>query len=218
MNSKNISKKQRHSLIDNCIEAVEMGSGLTSRLTNFVRREQTAQTRIDLNALIAGFSDLLNRSVGKDISTEFMLPDHTLPVLADAALVEVALLNLVMNARDAMPEGGKITVSLNETNIDEADEAYEAYEAYEASHTRNNQQRYALLQVSDTGTGMSPEIKERIFEAFFTTKDEGKGTGLGLNTVQDLAQSTGGFVQIESELGQGTDVKIFFPLYEEALS
>jgi PAS domain S-box-containing protein len=209
LKSKKIARKQQHSLIDNCMEAIEMGSGLSSRLTDFIRREPVAQTRIDLNALIAGFSDLLNRSVGKDISTEFMLPDNPLPVLADANLVEVVLLNLVMNARDAMPEGGKITVSLNETNIDEADDP---------SHSKNNQQPYALLQVSDTGTGMSPEIKERVFEAFFTTKDEGKGTGLGLNTVQDLARSTGGFVEIESKLGQGTDVKIFLPLYDEGLS
>jgi PAS domain S-box-containing protein len=209
LKSQNSAKKRQHSLINDCMEAIEMGSGLASRLTDFVRREPTAQTRIDLNALIAGFSNLLDISVSKDISIKFILPGHALRVLADAALVEVALLNLVVNARDAMPKGGKITVSLNETNIDEADDP---------SHSKNNQQPYALLQVSDTGVGMPAKIKERVFEAFFTTKDEGKGTGLGLNTVQDLARSTGGFVEIESELGQGTVVKIFLPLYEEELS
>jgi signal transduction histidine kinase len=209
LKSQNSAEEREHGLIDECMEAVALGSSLTSRLTNFVRKEAVAIARIDLSALIVGFSDLLDRSVGKDVSTEFMLPDNALPVLADATLVEVALLNLVMNARDAMPGDGKITVSLNKTNIDEAADPFPG---------RDNQKPYALLQISDTGTGMPPEIKERVFEAFFTTKDEGKGTGLGLNTVQDLARSVGGFIQLESEPGKGTTVKIFFPLYEEELS
>lgn len=209
LKSQNSAEEREHGLIDECMEAVALGSSLTSRLTNFVRKEAVAIARIDLSALIVGFSDLLDRSVGKDVSTEFMLPDNALPVLADATLVEVALLNLVMNARDAMPGHGKITVSLNKTNIDEAADPFPG---------RDNQKPYALLQISDTGTGMPPEIKERVFEAFFTTKDEGKGTGLGLNTVQDLARSAGGFIQLESEPGKGTTVKIFFPLYEEELS
>lgn len=209
LKSQNSAEEREHGLIDECMEAVALGSSLTSRLTNFVRKEAVAIARIDLSALIVGFSDLLDRSVGKDVSIEFMLPDNALLVLADAALVEVALLNLVMNARDAMPGDGKITVSLNKTNIDEAADPFPG---------RDNQKPYALLQISDTGTGMPPEIKERVFEAFFTTKDEGKGTGLGLNTVQDLARSAGGFIQLESEPGKGTTVKIFFPLYEEELS
>ena len=209
LKSQNSAEEREHGLIDECMEAVALGSSLTSRLTNFVRKEAVAIARIDLSALIVGFSDLLDRSVGKDVSIEFMLPDNALLVLADAALVEVALLNLVMNARDAMPGHGKITVSLNKTNIDEAADPFPG---------RDNQKPYALLQISDTGTGMRPEIKEHVFEAFFTTKDEGKGTGLGLNTVQDLARSAGGFIQLESEPGKGTTVKIFFPLYEEELS
>jgi PAS domain S-box-containing protein len=209
LNSHNNARERRHSLINDCMEAVSLGSNLTRRLTKFARKEAATKTRIDLNALIAEFSDLLNRSVGTDVSIKFMLPGNTLPVLADAALVEVALLNLALNARDAMPEGGKITISLNKTNIDEA---------VDPLHGKDNQQPYALLQVSDTGTGMLPEIKERVFEAFFTTKDEGEGTGLGLSTVQDLVQNTGGFVQIESEPKKGTTVKIFLPLYEEDLS
>lgn len=209
LKSQNSAEEREHGLIDDCMEAVALGSSLTSRLTNFARKEAVAIARIDLSALIVGFSDILDRSVGKDVSTEFMLPDNSLLVLADATLVEVALLNLVMNARDAMPVDGKITVSLNKTNIDEAADPFPG---------GDNQKPYALLQISDTGTGMPPEIKERVFEAFFTTKDEGKGTGLGLNTVQDLARSAGGFIQLESEPGKGTTVKIFFPLYEEELS
>ncbi len=156
--------------------------------------------------MIVGFSELLSRSLGKDISLEFVFSDGTLPVLADNVLVEVALLNLAINARDAMPEGGMITVSLSKTIIDGK---------VESIYDNVEQRPYALLQVSDTGIGMAPEIKRRAFEAFYTTKREGKGTGLGLSTVRDLTQSSCGFVQIESELGKGTTVKVYLPLYEE---
>jgi signal transduction histidine kinase len=206
LNSQNGTQKQQHSLINDCLEAVEMGASLTKRLTKFARGAPAAKTRVDLNLLIAGFSDLLARSVGKDNTIAVMLPDNPLPVLADAAFVEVALLNLVVNARDAMPEGGMITVSLSKTSIDE--KTGSLYGNVEPGP-------YALLQVSDTGIGMAPEIKDRVFEAFFTTKDEGKGTGLGLSTVQDLVRSSSGFVQVESEPGKGTTVKVFLPLYEE---
>ena len=205
LKSQNSGQGQQDGLINNCLEAVVMGSNLTSRLTDFARKEPVANTRIDLNTSIAGFSDLLKISVGKDVSVEFILTDDALPVLADAVLVEVALLNLAMNAHDAMPEGGKITVRTDKTIIDKTGDPLRSKDA---------QRPYALLQVSDTGTGMPPEIKERALEAFFTTKDEGKGTGLGLRTVQDLAQSTGGFVEIESELKKGTTVKIYLPLHE----
>lgn len=206
LKSQNIVQEQQQSLIKDCIAAVELGSNLTSRLTNFARKEPLAETKVDLNELIVGFSDLLNRSLGEAVSFEFVLSDDTLPVLVDTVLLEVALLNLAINAGDAMPEGGMITVSLNKTIIDGKVEFI----------CGNVEQRpYALLQVSDTGIGMASEIKDRVFEAFFTTKDEGKGTGLGLSTVRDLAQSSGGFVQIESEPGKGTTVKVYLPLYEE---
>ena len=209
LKSQNISQEQQQSLIKDCLGAVELGSNLTSRLTNFARKEPLAETKVDLNKLIVGFSDLLNRSLGEDVSFEFVLSDDPLPALVDIVLVEVGLLNLAINARDAMPEGGMITVSLSKTIIDGK---------VESIYGNVEQQPYALLQVSDTGIGMAPEIKKRVFEAFFTTKDEGKGTGLGLSTVRDLAQSAGGFVQIESKLKKGTAVKIFLPLYEEEVS
>ena len=204
----NLQEEQKN-LLDNCIEAVELGSNLSNRLTKFARVEPLAKTRVDLNAWIDSFGELLNRSVGKGISIEYVLPADTMPVLVDATLLGVALLNLVTNARDAMPDGGKITVSLDKTKIDEA---------VDPVRGKDEKRTYALLQVSDTGTGMSRKIKERVFEAFFTTKAEGKGTGLGLSTVKDLAQSADGFVQIESEPGQGTIVKIFLPLHEEEVS
>jgi len=206
LKSQNIDQEQQQSLIKDCLAAVELGSNLTSRLTNFARKEPLGRTKVDLNKLIVGFSDLLNRSLGGDAFCEFVLSDDPLPVLVDIVLVEVGLLNLAINARDAMPEGGMITVSLSKTIIDgEVESIYGNVE----------QRPYALLQVSDTGIGMAPEIKERAFEAFFTTKDEGKGTGLGLSTVGDLTQSSGGFVQIESDPGKGTTVKVYLPLYEE---
>lgn len=205
LKSQNSGQGQQNGLINDCLEAIAMGTNLTNRLTSFARKEPVAKTTIDLNTLITGFRDLLNRSVGKDISVEFMLPADTLPVLAEASLVEVALLNLAMNAHDAMPEGGKITVSADKTIIDNASDT---------RHSKDDQRPYAVLQVCDTGTGMPPEIRDRAFEAFFTTKDKRKGTGLGLSSVQDLAQSAGGFVEIESELKKGTTVKIYLPLHE----
>lgn len=209
LKSPNIGQELRQSLIKDCVEAVELSSKLTSRLTDFARKEPLAETTVDLNTLIVGFSDLLNRSVGKEVSIEYVLSDDTLRVLVDTVLVEVALLNLAINARDAIPEGGMITVSLSKTIIDGK---------VESIFGNVEEQPYALLQVSDTGVGMARETREHAFEAFFTTKDEGKGTGLGLNTVQDLVQSTGGFVQIESAPGQGTTVKIFLPLHVEEIS
>ena len=206
LKSQNIDQEKQLRLIEDCLEAVELASNLTRRLTNFSRKQPLATNKVDLNKLIVGFSELLSRSLGKDISLEFVFSDGTLPVLVDNALVEVALLNLAINARDSMPEGGTITVSLSKTVIDGN---------VESIYGNVKQGPYALLQVSDTGIGMAPEIKRRVFEAFFTTKDEGKGTGLGLSTVGDLTQSSGGFVQIESEPGKGTTVKVYLPLYEE---
>jgi PAS domain S-box-containing protein len=206
LKSPNIDQEKQLRLISDCLAAVELCSNLTSRLTNFSRKQPLATTKVDLNKLIVGFSELLKRSLGKDISFEFVLSDDPLPVLVDIVLVEVGLLNLAINARDAMPEGGMITVSLSKTIIDGK---------VESIYGNVEQRPYALLQVSDTGIGMAPEIKKRVFEAFYTTKGEGKGTGLGLSTVGDLTQSSGGFVQIESELGKGTTVKVYLPLYEE---
>ena len=209
LKSRKIGQEEQQSLIKDCLAAVELGSNLTSRLTNFAKKGPLAQTRTDLNKLIFSFSDLLIRSVGEDVSIEFVLHEDTLPVLVNTAVLEVALLNLAINARDAMPEGGMITVSLSYTIIDGK---------VECIYGKVGPGPHALLQVSDTGTGMAPEIKERVFEAFFTTKDEGKGTGLGLSTVRDLTQNAGGFVQIESEPGKGTTVKIYLPLHEEELT
>jgi signal transduction histidine kinase len=206
LKSPNIDQEKQLRLISDCLAAVELCSNLTSRLTNFSRKQPLATNKVDLNKLIVGFSELLKRSLGKDVSFEFVLSDDPLPVLVDIVLVEVGLLNLAINARDAMPEGGMITVGLSKTIIDGK---------VESIYGNVKQGPYALLQVSDTGIGMAPEIKKRVFEAFYTTKGEGKGTGLGLSTVQDLTQSAGGFVQIESEPGKGTTVKVYLPLYEE---
>lgn len=199
--------RQSPALIDNCAEAVELGSNLTRRLTKFARKEPQAVTRVDLKTLIVGFSDLLDRSVGTDHSIAFDLPDEPLPVVVDVVLLEMALLNLVVNARDAMTDGGVIMVGLTKTDPDGEPESF--------SIGSPESRPYALLQVSDSGVGMAPEVRERVFQSFFTTKPEGEGTGLGLSTVNDLAQGSSGLVQIESKVGKGTSVKIFFPIDEE---
>ncbi|MCK5495962.1 MAG: hybrid sensor histidine kinase/response regulator, partial [Hyphomicrobiaceae bacterium] len=156
---------------------------------------------IELNTLISDLVDFLQRSVAQqNVSIDVALSEDRLPVYVDVVLVEMALLNLVINARDAMPDGGTITISSGQAIIDETTEADWGTAA---------PGRYAFVQVADGGVGMAPEIKKKIFKAFFTTKEKGKGTGLGLSAVQDLARESDGFVQINSEPGKGTEVKVF---------
>jgi two-component system cell cycle sensor histidine kinase/response regulator CckA len=206
MKSQNLDQTKLQSLIENCLEAVELGSKLSNRLTKFARKRQLTNSKIILNVLIDDFRDLLNRSVGKNTPIEFILPDYNIPVFVDATLIGLALLNLVTNARDAMANSGKINVELTKVEVGEE---------VESVFGKVEQHRYALLQVSDTGIGMTPEVMEHAFEGFFTTKDEGQGTGLGLNTVKDMVQNANGFIQIKSEPDKGTTVSVFLPIYEE---
>ena len=168
-------------------DAAQMGARLTARLLSFARRRPLAPSVLNINDLVLGIAELLKRSLGEQITLTTVLAGNLWPTRADASEVENAVLNLAINARDAMPEGGKLVIE-----------------------TRNSSDDFVRISVSDTGTGMSPEILQRAFEPFFTTK-EGRGTGLGLSTIYGFASQSGGQVTIESEEGKGTTVNLFLP-------
>jgi PAS domain S-box-containing protein len=180
--------------------AAERGAALTQRLLTFARRQSLNPRNVDLNALVSGMGDLLHRSLGESVELQLSLDPGLWPTRVDPAQVENALLNLAINARDAMPRGGKLTVETGNRHLD-AD-----YAAHEPEVVPGH---YVMLAVSDTGVGMSAEVLERAFEPFFTTKQPGQGTGLGLSTIYGFAKQSGGHVKIYSEPGLGTTVRIY---------
>ncbi len=177
---------------------------LTQRLLAFSRRQPLAPERTDPNRLIAGMSDLLHRSLGEMVAVEVVQAARIWPVEVDANQLENALLNLAVNARDAMPQGGKLTIETANTHLDSH------YAALDAEVTPG---QYVLICVSDTGTGMDEETLAHAFEPFFTTKEVGRGTGLGLSMVYGFIKQSGGHVRIYSERGDGTTVKIYLPRF-----
>ncbi len=187
-------------LIANARRAVERGAGLTKRLLAFSRRQALAPSVTDLNRLVAGMSELLQRSLGENISIETVFAGGLWPSFVDQNQLESALLNLAVNARDAMPEGGKLTIETANTYLDDD---------YAAGHAEVTAGQYVLLAVTDTGTGMTKEVQTRAFEPFFTTKTDGQGTGLGLSQTYGFVKQSGGHVKIYTEAGHGTTVKIY---------
>jgi signal transduction histidine kinase len=185
------------------IKAVDRASTLTHRLLAFSRRQPLEPKPIDANRLVADMSEILRRTLGETIDLETVLAGGLWSVLADPNQLENSLLNLAVNARDAMPEGGKLTIETGNTYLDEAYVA-KLVEPLPAG-------QYVMIAVSDTGTGMDSETLDRAFEPFFTTKDIGRGTGLGLSQVYGFVLQSKGYVRIYSELGQGTVVKLYLP-------
>lgn len=172
---------------DHAFKAAERGSKLTAQLLAFSRTQKLATAPVDLNALIAGMSELVNQTLGAEITVQTDLSPDLPHVLADANQLELAILNLSINARDAMPNGGTLTIS---TRHDPANEAR------------------VIVCVADTGTGMPPEVVARAFDPFFTTKPPGKGTGLGLSQVYGIVRQIGGDVRIDTAPGKGTRIII----------
>ena len=175
---------------------------LTQRLLAFSRRQPLVPKRLDANKLVSGMSELLHRTLGETIELETVLASGLWPVEADPNQLENALLNLVVNARDAMRDGGKLTVETSNTHLDRG---------YTAQNAEVLPGQYVVICVSDTGTGMDAATAARAFEPFFTTKDVGKGTGLGLSMVYGFVKQSGGHVKIYSEPGHGTTVKVYLP-------
>jgi len=193
--------------LDLALQGARSAAQLTHRLLAFSRRQALEPKRVDLNRLISDLSELLNRTLGENISVETILAVGLWPTFADANQVENALLNLSVNARDAMPGGGRLTIETANTYLDEP---------YARRFGDITPGQYVMLSVADTGTGIPTELLERAFEPFFTTKPAGQGSGLGLAMVHGFVKQSGGHVRIYSETGQGTTVKIYLPrLMEE---
>jgi signal transduction histidine kinase/ActR/RegA family two-component response regulator len=190
--------------IDNAREGAERAATLTARLLAFSRQQPLAPVALDANRLVAGMSELLRRTLGEQISVETVLAGGLWRTYADPSQLENAILNLAVNGRDAMSEGGKLTIETNNAHLDD-----------EYARTRSEVEagQYVLICVTDTGTGMPPEVIERAFDPFFTTKEVGKGTGLGLSQVFGFVKQSGGHVAIYSEPGQGTTVKLYLPRF-----
>jgi signal transduction histidine kinase/CHASE3 domain sensor protein len=182
--------------------AAQRGATLTSQLLAFARRQPLAPTAIDLSAAIPELIPLLRRTLGEHIAVRFVDAAGLWPAMADRAQLESAVLNLALNARDAMEAGGRLTIELANKVLDAE---------YARSHTEVQAGDYAMVAVSDTGHGMEPAVLARAFEPFFTTKPDGKGTGLGLPMVVGFAKQSGGHVKIYSEPGEGTTVRLYLP-------
>jgi signal transduction histidine kinase/DNA-binding response OmpR family regulator/CHASE3 domain sensor protein len=188
--------------LQNAIGAVARGSRLTGQLLAFARRQALQPKSVDLGRVIRDMSDLLRRTLGENIEVETVIAGGLWNTLIDPNQVENTVLNLAINARDAMPEGGKLTLEVANAHLDDA---------YADAHTEVAPGQYVMLAVSDTGTGMAPEVMNRVFEPFFTTKPEGKGTGLGLAQAFGFVKQSGGHIKIYSELGHGTTLKLYLP-------
>jgi signal transduction histidine kinase len=187
-------------LIDNAIKGVERGAALTQRLLAFARRQELRPATVEVPALVAGMNELLRRVIGTDVTiVEDMAPGLP-PVLIDENQLELALLNLAVNARDAMPDGGVITFSAAGVSADAAD-----------APNGLRPGRYVRLTVADNGVGMEGEVLARAIEPFYTTKGVGKGTGLGLSMVHGLAAQSGGALALSSRSGEGTRIDIWIP-------
>ncbi|TMJ72368.1 MAG: response regulator, partial [Alphaproteobacteria bacterium] len=184
------------------MRGVDRAATLTQRLLAFSRRQPLDPKPLEVNRLIAGMSDLLRRTLGEEIEPETVLAGGLWPVLVDANQLEHSLLNLAINARDAMASGGKLTIETANTLLDES---------YAARHEELAPGQYVMISVSDTGSGMSAEVREKAFEPFFTTKETGQGTGLGLSQVYGFIKQSGGHCAIYSEPGQGTTVRLYLP-------
>ncbi len=190
-------------------QAVERGAELTRRLLAFSRKQTLSAHRLDLNEVVAGMEKMLHRTIQEPVSIRTVPEEELWPISADRAQLENALLNLVVNARDALPTGGKITIKTANVELDQATAA---------SQQNLPCGEYVTLTVSDDGTGMSPEVVARAFEPFFTTKEVGKGSGLGLSMVYGFVRQSGGQAKIQSQPGQGTSVTLYFPRLNSAAS
>jgi signal transduction histidine kinase/ActR/RegA family two-component response regulator len=190
-------------LIGEAQNAAQDGAKLTGQLLAFGRRQPLNPEPTNIGPLISNFADLLRRTLGESIELSILVTGSAHLAVVDAPQLQNALLNLAINARDAMPHGGRLTLETSHARLDQD---------YAQMYPEIRTGRYVLIAITDTGIGMSEEVRQRAFEPFFTTKPTGAGTGLGLSMVYGFVKQSGGNIQLYSELGQGTSVRIFLPL------
>jgi len=183
-------------------EAAQRGAQISRQLLAFSRRQILAPQDVNLNDLIKDLLKLLGKTLGEHIEMQFIPEAQLHTVHADPVQVEQVIMNLCINARDAMPEGGKLIIETMNIYLDEQ---------YTDTHPTVKSGHYTVLTITDTGHGMSEEVKNKVFEPFFTTKEPGKGTGLGLSVVHGIVAQHNGFINLYSEIGKGTTFKIYFP-------
>jgi signal transduction histidine kinase/CheY-like chemotaxis protein len=193
--------------LDGALEAAQHGAELTRRLLAFARQQPLAPRTINVNRLVSDISELVARAVGETVRTETVLAAGAWLINVDANQLQNAVLNLAVNSRDAMSEGGKLTIETANCHLDDK---------YSRDHEGIAAGQYVMLSVSDTGHGMEPDIVAKAFEPFFSTKDTGKGTGLGLSQVHGFVRQSNGHIKIYSEVGQGTTIKMYFPRHVAA--
>jgi len=190
------------------LEAAERGAALTKSLLAFARRQTLEPRPVDVNRQILGMQDLLARTLGEHIECRFALGRDVWLAMVDPVQLETAILNLALNARDAMPAGGRLTLETADAHLDEA---------YAAQSQDVRPGHYVMIAVADSGTGMAPDVVAQAFEPFFTTKEVGKGTGLGLSMVYGFVKQSGGHIRLYSEPGHGTIAKLYLPRSDSAV-
>jgi PAS domain S-box-containing protein len=193
----------------NAMRGSRRAESLTQRLLAFSRQTPLAPKPIDISRLVGGLSDLLRRTLGEQVAVEAVLGGGLWRANVDPNQLEVAIINLAVNARDAMPRGGRLTIETANVYLDES---------YAVRQVEVVPGQYVMVAVTDSGSGMTPEVLAKAFDPFFTTKDVGHGTGLGLSQVYGFAKQSGGHVKIYSEIGEGTTVKLYFPRVHTAIS
>ena len=191
--------------LDEILRCAERAATLTRQLLTFARRQVIEPVNLNLSVLVADLMKLIGKVVGEHIEVKTSLEKDVPTIHADRGQIEQVVMNLCLNARDAMPEGGRLVVETGDVYLDEE---------YVRQNPYMRTGRYALLTVSDTGVGMDEKTRERVFEPFFTTKGPDKGTGLGLAMVYGIVKQHGGFIHLYSEPGKGTAFKVYFPAVE----